>query len=82
MLVVNMTIFEGYGRRFAEAGFAAFCPDARGFGERDNAAACARVYDDDDWRTQAESAAVSARASAGADNAVGEALARLDGEGK
>ena len=31
----------------------------------DNAAATARAYDDDDWCTQTESAAASARASAG-----------------
>ena len=32
-----------YGRGFAEAGFAVFCPDARGFGERDGAAGCAHL---------------------------------------
>ena len=32
-----------YGRRFAEAGYAVFCPDARGFGERDEGQGCAHI---------------------------------------
>jgi pimeloyl-ACP methyl ester carboxylesterase len=32
-----------YGRRFAEAGFAVFCPDARGFGERDDGRGCVHI---------------------------------------
>jgi len=40
----KITIHRGdYGRGFAEAGFAVFCPDARGFGERDGAAGCAHL---------------------------------------
>jgi len=33
-----------YGRRFAELGFACFCPDARGFGQRDGARGCQQLY--------------------------------------
>jgi pimeloyl-ACP methyl ester carboxylesterase len=32
-----------YGRRFAELGFACFCPDARGFGQRDEALGCQQL---------------------------------------
>jgi dienelactone hydrolase len=37
--------FRGdYGRRFAEAGYLCFCPDARGFGERHEEHGCQQVY--------------------------------------
>lgn len=32
-----------YGRSFAEAGYAAFCPDVRGFGERDGNGGCPHI---------------------------------------
>jgi dienelactone hydrolase len=32
-----------YGRRFAEAGYLCFCPDTRGFGERDSARGCSQI---------------------------------------